>query len=147
MKKNVLKKDQKKSYKYIYKIKCAHYAPKDTHESMCEYFIANNDQEVMDYIDKEYNFNSGKDLPQEDFFYDDENEESYDEDALSDDDIYQECLEKYRQKILKNCGNIGMDFDGDDAYYGITQWGWEKLSTVNEKEINILLELKLVSCI
>jgi len=97
----------------LYEIKTTHYAPKDSHESIMGFVFANSDEEVYHFIDKKFNYNSWEEEKSDDW---EDNKKEYPKDFMG----------TYKQKIIKLKGEIDDDdVDFDDAYYGITLYGWE----------------------
>lgn len=108
----------------LYRIKTAHAAPKNIHRSIMGYVIAENDEQVLFFIDKEYGYGLWKDRM--------ENEDEYEPvDGSS-------C---YKEWLLKNNGNLN-DEDWSDAYYGVTKFGWEEVS-LRVIDLNFLQNLVL----
>lgn len=97
--------------KKLYKIIVTHYAPKDSHSSIQEYVVAENDKEVFDYLANGY-------------AYWNEILEDYDGDGE------EECREAY-DEILSNKGD---DRDVCDLYYGATQYAWEEVELTETNE-------------
>lgn len=110
--------------KKIYKIIVLHGAPKDSHTSIEEYIIAETDEEVFNYITNKY---KNYDWEEEPF----ENEEF-------------ETYAKMKKDILINKGDLEHESGWEDAYYGVTKYGWEEIGKITDKEINTLKKLKIL---
>lgn len=111
----------------LYKIKILHGAPKDSHESIETYLVAEDDKSVAKWIDREKNFGYWKECTQDGVT-------RYDED--SDKEI---SLWDY---VLKNRGDLQDEEGWEDSYYGVTKWGWEPIEATKE-QIKVLLELRI----
>ncbi len=101
--------------KNLYKIKVLHAAPRDSHTSIETYLIAETDQDVYNFINKKYLFGRWGDREK------DENTK------------YDDKLNKYiplEEWILKNQGDLEDEEGWDDAYYGVTKYGWEKVKWI-----------------
>ncbi|MCC0684401.1 hypothetical protein [Clostridioides sp. ZZV14-6345] len=107
----------------LFKIKVAHFAPKDLHSSIQEYVVANNDRDVFEYLANGYAY--WKDII-----------ESYDE---LDIDTYDEALETY-EDIYNNKGD---DREVYDLYYGATQYSWEEVELVDDSVIELMIKNEL----
>jgi hypothetical protein len=100
----------------LYRIKTLHAAPKDIHHSIMGYVVAENDKQVMEYIDQEYTNGCWSDRIKDGQTVTEYNDE--------DPDISSEL--SYEEWILKHKGDLD-DEEWDDAYYGITKFGWEEV--------------------
>lgn len=117
----------------LYRIVFSHTAPKDTKEGILTYLLAENEEEVYNYIDKEYNCGCWKDQ-------EDENE------IL---DIFNDSFdiigtETFREKIIRLNGEMNdEDYDYSDAYYGITLYGWKLIKEDTNEDFTELIELEI----
>jgi len=99
----------------LYRITVAHYSPKDSHKSIQDYLLADNEEHVYDYINHNHNYGMWDD-------YNEEEEES---------EIYDEHdkvigTETYKEKMLRVKGDMNDPDDSlEDLYYGQTRYGWE----------------------
>ena len=122
----------------LYKITIGHAAPKDWVVATVGYVLANNEEDVYDYIasEPELNgnnlFNSWKNKEDENF------------------DLYNKKYkvigeETFKEKIIRLKGEINDDsYNFGDAYYGITLYGWE-LITEDVEGLEKAIELKIVT--
>lgn len=119
----------------LYKILFSHSAPKETKIGIKTYLLAENEDSVYDYIDKEYNYECWKD-------YEDDNELF---------DIYDGCYdligtETFREKIMRIRGDMNdEDYDYSDAYYGITLYGWELVKENIEFDLSNIIKLGVIN--
>lgn len=124
----------------LYRIDVLHAAPKDTHTSIQGYVIAKNDEQVYEWIKSEPElngttlFNSWSDT-----------EEEGEEFDLYDGEYEVIGAETYKQKIIRLHGEIDDDsVDFEDAYYGITLYGWTEVKDITEEiEEDVLANLKI----
>ena len=116
----------------LYSIIFSHHAPKGSAEGFKYLLLANNDEEVYDYL-SEYTT-----------YWDDEDEiEIWD-------DINRELKittkKDYLISIKGDYNNEGYDFS--DSYYGITLHGWELLKeNVNNDDYKELIDFKIVKTV
>lgn len=123
----------------LYKIVVAHYAPKGSHHSIKDYLLAENDEQVYNYIDGKLNYGKWSDRM-----------ESPEEDDETIFEIYDDKYnvigtENYKEKIIRLKGDI--DDDEEDfggAYYGITLYGWELIKEGIQADYNQLLGLGVI---
>jgi len=119
----------------LYKIVMRHCAPKDCEDSIYGYVIANDEKEVLDYVDQECMYGTWQDRSNEDrkrTIYDDE---------------YNEIGEEtYMEYMLRIRGEINdEDADYSDLYYGLTLYGWEEGVEVADYEVLTLRNLKIAT--
>lgn len=43
--------------------------------------------------------------------------------------------------VLENKGDLGDDTGWEDAYYGVTKWGWERVEGASEDDMDVLEHL------
>ncbi len=111
----------------LFRIIVLHGAPKDSHKSTETYLVAKDDEEVLNFINEAYCFGEwfgGEDCCDNKDYYDDEKEE----------DI------TFKEYILRNRGDLSDENGWDNAYYGVTKWGWEEIKATKE-EMNVLIKL------
>ena len=120
----------------LYKIKVAHSAPKDTHESIQCYLIAESDEKVYEWLKAE-----NKDIIT---CWDDAEEENKKFDIYNEE--YETIgTETFKEKIIRLKGEINdEDYDFSDAYYGITLYGWENLGFIEPEHFETLDKFKIV---
>lgn len=122
----------------LYRIDVEHYSQKDSHKSIETFVLAEDDEAVYNWIDKEKQWGIWSDRSNEDGLI----------------DVYNNAYEvigkeTYKEKIIRLKGEINdEDADLDDLFYGRTLYGWEKVT--NEmfstrvtalKGLDILVEL------
>lgn len=118
----------------LYKILFAHSAPKDTKEGIETYLLAENDEEVYNYIDKEYNYECWRDQ-----------EEDHEIFTLYDEDCNRIGTETFHEKIMRLKGEIeDEDYDYSDAYYGITLYGWKVVEENVSNDFTNLVDLDII---
>lgn len=117
----------------LFKIVIRHCAPKDCKETTMQWVIAPDDETVMRYIDKELMFGTWTDRE------DDGPIPVYDED-------YNHIgNETYLERMLRLRGEFNdPDASYDDAYYGVTHYGWEEGIEITDVEKATLLKLGIV---
>lgn len=110
----------------LYKIEFTHYAPKDSKSGIKGYMVAENDEEVYEFIKSEPEihdktlYNSYKD-------YEDEEKDFKERIIECHGDMYDEESEVY------------------DLYYGATQYGWELVyENIIYDDIETLRELQIL---
>jgi hypothetical protein len=99
----------------LYKIKVLHAAPKDSHTSIETYLVAENDEQVADWI------NQNK---QHGYWF------GCDDEEKSKTDYFSDKLERditFYEYVMENKGDLEDESGYDDAYYGVTKWGWEEV--------------------
>lgn len=111
----------------LFKILLRHYSQKDSEKGVDCFLVAESEESVFDWLDKKF---SGiwTDRDEEDGLID-----------IYDDDYNVIGQETYKEKMIRLKGEY---FDDDapveDAYYGVTHYGWEEMKSVdivNEVEI------------
>jgi hypothetical protein len=108
-----------------------HCAPKDCKESIVGYFVAENDNVVMEYINKELTSGIWEDRHNEDGLCE-----------ILDDDYNVIGTETYKEKMLRIRGEFNdEDADYSDAYYGVTHYGWTEGKEVLNEEVETLVKL------
>ncbi len=105
----------------LYKIKVLHCAPRDSHESIEAYEIAEDDNEIYEIVN---GYSNGRWSDAE-------------KDGDMEDDL------PYREWIMKHCGQL-KDEDFSDAYYGITRYGWENMGEISKSDAEVLKRLKII---
>lgn len=105
----------------LYEITIGHAAPKDWRLSMLGYVLAENDEQVYEYIKSEPEING----------YSTYNGWADSEDLKEEYEIYDKSFEvigkeTFKEKIIRLKGEINDDsYDFSNSYYGITLFGWE----------------------
>ena len=116
----------------IYKIIVQHFSQKDSHESIETFLLAESDEAVYQWVDKEKCYGMYADMTEEGDLIN-----------IYDDDYNITGQETFKEKMIRIGGQY---FDGDyepqDLYYGVTIYGWEKLeSEMLDTEIEALKKL------
>ncbi len=109
----------------LFRIIVLHGAPKDSHTSTETYLVAKGETEVFEWIDKHKNFNAWADKEEEGVTQEDEDD---------GEDI------TFREWAMMHRGDLTDDEGWDDAYYGVTKWGWESVAATPE-DIAVLIRL------
>tara|TARA_R110001606_G_scaffold396950_1_gene572186 strand:+ start:638 stop:1039 length:402 start_codon:yes stop_codon:yes gene_type:complete len=121
----------------LYRITFSHTAPKDSKEGIKGYLLAENDEQVYNYVDKTFNDECWKD-----------NEEDEDREPIElyDDDYNVIGTETFKEKMLRIKGEQNdEDYDYCDAYYGITLYGWELVKENADGDYTEMIELGIIS--
>ena len=115
----------------LYKVLFEHYAPKDSQLGISTFLLAENDNQVYDYIN---NINYG--------LWEDMNND-YDKLNIYDNEMNVIGTETFKEKMIRIKGLIfDEDYELTDLYYGATLYGWELVKeNVNVKDYKELIEL------
>jgi len=117
----------------LYKITFSHTAPKSSKEGIECYLLAENDEQVYNYVDKSFNYECWKDDDEEPI-------------ELYDDDYNVIGTETFKEKMLRIKGEQNdEDYDYSDAYYGITLYGWELVKENVDGNYTEMVELGIIS--
>lgn len=120
----------------LYKITFTHTAPKDQAKGIKGYLLAENEEQVYNYIDKKYNYESWKDSDE------DEDREPIE---LYDEDYNVIGTETFKEKMLRIKGEMNdEDYDYSDAYYGIELLGWELVKENTEVDYTEMIDLGII---
>ena len=116
----------------LYRIIVLHAGPKSSHEATETYLVADDDLQVANWIDEEKRHG---------LWLDDGDEE----DGLITryaDDKYENEIPFSAWVMLKK-GDLEdiYDVSREDAYYGVTFWGWEEVDGATHQDIERLLAL------
>lgn len=115
----------------LHKILIRHCAPKDCKESLVCWAIANNEGEILAKLDKEFTYGSWTDRDAEDG-----------ELEVHDDDGNVTGTETYLQKMARVRGEFNDDNASyEDAYYGVTHYGWSEPTPITPEDAQRLIEL------
>jgi hypothetical protein len=134
----------------LHKVTMTHYAPKDRQSATAAYVLADSEEQVMDYIDRTFQYGRWKDGTD-----DDKGSECIDPTAAwwkanpdAKDraaslgltiDNFKSVTGPYRALVLWWRGDFDEDFA--DAYYGITQHAWDAGAEVSEEDAAVLVRL------
>ena len=123
----------------LYKITFSHTAPKDQAKGIIGYFLAENEEQVYNYIDKTFQYGCWKDS---------EEDEDREPIELYDDDYNVIGTETFKEKMLRIKGEINDDdYDYSDAYYGITLFGWELVKENTKSDYTEMIDLGIIAVI
>lgn len=124
----------------IYKIEFLHAAPKDTESGIKCLLLAENEEQVYEWIKLEPKlgerslYNGWKD-----------SEEENEEFEIYDENYNEVGKENFKQKMIRLQGQMNDDdYDYSDAYYGITLFGWSLLKENVTTDYLELIELGIV---
>lgn len=117
----------------LFKIVIRHCAPRDKKENIVGWFLAPDDETVMHYIDRE--LLSG--------IWSDRQEDSLNSPlTIYDEYGHKIGTEHYFERMLRVKGEyFDENASYDDAYYGVTHYGWEAGIDVAPEQEAILLTL------
>lgn len=119
----------------LYKIKFAHFAPKDSEHGIKALLLAENDEQVYEWIAAEPEIGACK------LFNSWKNDEAAGHAWYGDNGN----PETMKDRMLRLKGEIeDDDVDFSDSYYGITLFGWELLKENVETDYSELIELGIV---
>ena len=107
----------------LYRIKVLHGAPKDNHMSIETYLVAGDELEVYEWLDRQ---GCGR------------WSDHTDDGRTMFEDGWEEI--PFKEWVLKNKGDLEDEDGWEDAYYGVTKWGWEEVE-VGDGVIQILLNV------
>jgi len=113
--------------KKLFRIIVLHGAPKDTHISTEIYVVAEDEETVYNWLDKE---KTGWSEYIEECKNEGEPAEEYDGDKTI----------PYKDWVIKSRGDLEDERGWEDAYYGVTKWAWEPIKAT-KKDMEILLKL------
>jgi hypothetical protein len=137
----------------IYKVIFSHHAPKDSEQGIKVLILAENDEQVYNWIVSEPEtsegklYNSWKDNEQ--FTWNEEKESFVDKysNVVNEGWWDEDCKpENFKDRMLRLKGEMDDDsVDFSDSYYGITLLAWELLKeNVNSINYTELIELGIV---
>ena len=107
----------------LYKILELHGAPKDYVTFTDEFVLAESEEQVFEYLNKERCW-----------------EEYFEEGEYS-------SWEEMKEELMINKGDLDSEEGWEDAYYGITKKGWEEVGDATEQQVNVLAELNMLRII
>lgn len=112
----------------LFRIIVLHAGPKSSHRSTETYLVAESEDAVCAWIDKNKKYGL--------WFLEDE--DAGPNMRYADDSCKVEI--PFREWVMKNRGDLTDDEGWDDAYYGIKKWGWEPIPAAQD-EIAVLIKL------
>jgi hypothetical protein len=122
----------------LYEIKIRHCSQKDFIEASKGYIVAQNDEEVYNYINKFLLHG----------IWSDRNNDSLNHNVNFLEDEGFISKESYKEKMLRYKGEF---FDPnasyDDRYYGVTHYGWVEVLNVLDSDIDRLISLNIAKLI
>jgi hypothetical protein len=117
----------------LFRIVVLHGAPKDSHKSTETYLVAENEQAVFDWIDKEKNYGA----------WTEKDEDAEEPNVRYADDDYEKEI-PFREWVMLKRGDLDDEEGWENAYYGVTKWGWEPIEASPE-DIAVLLRLGIAN--
>ena len=115
----------------LYKIEVLHGAPKDSWTDIYEYIVAENDEQVYNWLRLKASWN--------------DNEEDNKIFEIYDDEYNVIGTETFKEKMLRIKGDANdEDIEWADAYYGITAYGWVDMGDITNRQILILKSLNII---
>lgn len=131
----------------LYSVRFKHYAPKDSAEGIIGYIIAEDAEKIYEFLknDSEMNGINIYAVVEEDPEDEDDEFESFkDDDVLEIYDSEYNLIgtETYKEKMIRIGGQMyDEDAEVNDAYYGVTHYGWKLEKRIeNEEDISILMD-------
>jgi len=101
----------------LYRIDVEHLSQKDSHQAIETFVLAENDETVYQWLDKEKTYGCWSDRDEEDGPCD-----------IYNDDYEVVGQESYKEKMIRLKGELNdEDRNCDDLYYGKTFYGWEQM--------------------
>jgi hypothetical protein len=119
----------------LYKIHVKHYSPKDSHEALQGFLVAESDEEVFYFVKTKLGYSTREEL-----------DEEFTEEVTVYDESYNAVgTETVKQRIIRNKGEMfDSDTDVSDAYYGVTHYGWDYVGTAIPEELHFLRRMDLL---
>ena len=131
----------------LYRIDFGHWAPKDSEHGFKGYVLAENDDRIYHYVDKEYCYDSMEDFEG----YEVERRKEYNEGEAEEYQVHKYSDiddEPYKTRMIRLRGQVNDD-EGDhwnDLYYGVTLHGWTLIKEdVQVDDYTDLIELKVIT--
>ncbi len=140
-------------------LESSHYAPKDGNDAIQEILIANDADQALAYIDKEhlYDYFADEDHSdkEEESGYFSPTKEWWDANPSKRDEAVSLGLEivEYSHDITPSVRGTGDALtrwlqsntwkDVEDAYYGVTQFTWQRQQSISDEDAATLLRLSL----
>ena len=125
----------------LYSIRFKHFAPKDSKEGIVGYVIAHSSEDVYEFIKSEPELN-GVNIYNE--FEDKENGFEDGEDGFEDEGNEVDNIdeESFKERMIRLGGEMyDEDAEVNDAYYGVTHYGWKfEREIQDEGDISILMD-------
>ena len=115
----------------LYRIIVLHGAPKDTHIATETYLIAEDDTQVAEWINKEKQYGGWFDNEDLGYYLPGEGGE--------------EKEVSLREWVMANKGDLEDEAGWEDAYYGVTKYGWEEIEGAGTHDMDRLVELGIAA--
>jgi len=135
----------------IYKVTFSHHAPKDSEQGIKALILAENDEQVYNWIASQPETNEGSMYnswkEKEEYTWDEENDSFIDKYECNVNGWWDEDgkPEYFKNRMLRLKGDIDDDsVNFSDSYYGITLFGWELLKEDVSTDYSDLIELGVV---
>lgn len=136
----------------LYKIVFTHYAPKGNESGIKCLLLAENDEQVYEWIASDPETSEGKIYTSWEewgsYIYDEEKESFIDESGDEVEEAWWDKVgepENFKKRMLRLKGEIEDDtVDFSDTYYGLTLYGWELVKESTIGDYNELIESGLV---
>lgn len=113
----------------LYRIIVLHGAPKDSHTATETYLVAKDEEKVARWIQAKKCHGYWLDP-----------EEGEEPSMRCHPDDWQKEI-TFREYVMLKRGDLEDDEGWEDAYYGVTKWGWEEIESATDKDISRLVEL------
>lgn len=119
----------------LFKIHVKHYSPKDSHEALEGFVLAESDEAVFYFVMTKLGYHSVKDI----------DEELSEEVNVYDADYKVVGTETKKQHLIRHKGEMfDPDTDVSDTYYGVTHYGWEDVGPASPEEVAFLRRMDLL---
>lgn len=120
----------------LYRVTSTHYAPKDSHSSTMGFLLAYCDEQVYLHLREKFEF-------YEESYYNSWGDQEGDEEEfeMTDDEGNDIGTESLRELYVRIGGEDNYDSaEVNDAYYGVTHYGWELFkANLSEEDQQVLL--------
>ena len=115
----------------LYKIKVLHGSPKNSWTDIYTYTVAENDEQVYNWLRLKASWN----------YYEEENETF----KIYDAEYQVIGTETFKEKILRIKGDANdEDLEWADVHYGITAYGWVDMGDITNRQILVLKNLNII---
>ena len=118
----------------LYRIIVLHAAPKDQHKATETYLVAQDDESVAAWIEGDkfdgnwYTPSDGDEPPMRSIEVEGSND-------------YESKEVTFKEFILAKKGDLEDEEGWDDAYYGVTKWGWSEVKGATKTDMRRLVAL------
>jgi len=129
--------------KNLYSIEFIHYSPKDSEQGIKCLLLAENDEQVFNFIDEMYQYNTWSEYETDESFKDENKFDIYD-----DDDLNIIGTETFKERMIRLKGQMNdEDYELQDLYYGVTLYGWKLLKENIKTDYSELIKLNIIKTI